>query len=236
MQRESFDVGSYVHVIQRGTRGLPIVRDNLDRFRFLLMLTHFNDKFASLNWYRDLLDEHLHESLVRPRAWPAQDRLVNIIAFALVENHFHLLLEELVQGGIARFMQRLGIGMTKKFNERYKERGSLFQSSYRSKTVSDDDYFRYVSVYVQVKNTFDIHPKGYRWVTGHFDEAYRWASAYPYASLMDYTGKFVRPIIGKEFLSSIYSPAEYRDFAKDVILGRHSLGDEVQEHRFGFFE
>jgi|SRR3989344_1243038 len=236
MQRESFDVGSYVHIVQRGTRGLPIVRDENDRFRFLLLLAHFNDQFTSPNWYRDLQDEKLQQSLTRPQSWPKQERLVNIIVFALVGNHFHLLLEELMQGGIARFMQRLGIGMTKRFNERYKERGSLFQSSYRSKTVSDDDYFRYVSVYVQVKNAFDMHPKGYRWASGHFDEAYKWASAYPYASLMDYNGKFVRPIVDNRFLSSIYSPAEYRDFAKDVILGRHSLDDEIKQHQIGFFE
>ncbi len=236
MRREDFDVDSYVHVVQRGTRGLPIVRDENDRFRFLLMLAHFNDQFASLNWYRDLQDEKLERSLVRPQSWPKQERFVNITAFALVGNHFHLLLQELMEGGIGRFMQRLGIGMTKRFNERYKERGSLFQGGYRSKTISDDDYFRYVSVYVQVKNAFDMHPKGYHWASSHFDEAYKWASLYPYASLGDYTGKFDRPIVEKEFLSSIYSTVEYREFAKDVILGRHPLDDEVEEHQNSFFE
>jgi len=133
-------------------------------------------------------------------------------------------------------MQRLGIGMTKRFNERHKEQGSLFQGSYRSKTIADDDYFRYVSVYIQVKNAFNMHPKGYRWASGHFDEAYKWASTYPYASLCDYVGKLDRPIVGKDFLSSMYSPIEYRDFAKDVILGRHPLDDESKEHQAGFFE
>ena len=115
MRKEDFTVGSYVHVVKRGTRGLPIVRDDADRFRFLLMLTHFNDHFASLNWYRDLVEENLHNYLSRPSHWPVQERLVNIIVFCLVENHFHLILEELIEGGIARFMQRLGTGMAKKF-------------------------------------------------------------------------------------------------------------------------
>jgi putative transposase len=236
MKRESLDVDSYVHVVQRGTRGLPIVRDDLDRFRFLLMLTHFNDQFAPLNWYRDLLDENLHKSLIRPQSWPTQDKLVNIVAFALVENHFHLLLQELVQGGIARFMQRLGTGMAKRFNERHKERGSLFQGGYRGKLVDDDDYFRYVSVYIQVKNAFDVHPKGYRWACAHFDQAYDWASAYPYASLGDYATGFDRPTIEKEFLSALYSPNEYREFAKDVILGRRIPDDALVLHQTGFFE
>lgn len=238
MRAESLDIDSYVHVVQRGTRGLPIVRDDLDRFRFLLMLTHFNDQFSSLNWFRDLQDEKLHKSLVRPQSWPKKERLVNIVAFALVENHFHLLLQELIQGGIARFMQRLGIGMAKRFNERHKEKGSLFQGGYRGKLVEEDDYFRYVSVYIQVKNAFDMHPKGYRWARGHFNEAYEWASTYPYASLGDHIGKLNRPIVETEFLSSIYTPDEYREFARDVILGRNSPDEDedIDTHHIGFFE
>lgn len=236
MRQEEISIDSYVHVVKRGTRGLPIVRDDSDRFRFLLMLTHFNDRFASLNWYRDLLDDELHNSLKRPQHWPEQDRLVNIISFALVENHFHLLLQELTEGGIARFMQRLGTGMAKRFNERHKEHGSLFQGGYRGKVVHNDDYFRYVNAYIQVKNAFDVHPKGYSWARDHFDDAYDWARKYPYASLGDYVGTFDRPIVNKEFLTSLYSPEEFREFAKDMILGRHPLEEEIKAHRSGFFE
>ena len=236
MHQEDIIVGSYVHVVKRGTRGLPIVRDDHDRFRFLLMLTHFNDSFSPLNWYRDLQDENLHNTLMRPLCWPAQDRLVNIIAFALVENHFHLLLEELAVGGIARFMQRIGTGMAKRFNERYKEYGSLFQGGYRGKIVENDDYFRYVSVYVQIKNAFDMHLKGYRWARDNFDEAYEWACTYLYSSLGDYFGIFDRPVVDKEFLSSLYTTKEYREFAEDVILGRNPSDADIEAHQLGFFK
>lgn len=57
-------------------------------------------------------------------------------------------------------MKRLGIGMAKKYNERYKEKGSLFQGAYRAKTIVDDRYFRYVSTYVQLKNALDMYPGG----------------------------------------------------------------------------
>ncbi len=221
MRKEPFGVGSYVHVIQRGTREMPIVRDEADRFRFLLMLTHFNDTFASPNWHRDLYDAHSHRTFERPPHWPVRDERVRLTAFALVENHFHLLLEEITEGGIAQFMHRLGTGMAKKFNERYGETGSLFQGSYRARTVDDDNYHRYVSVYIQVKNSFDVHPKGYAWARDNFDEAYAWATAYPYSSLGDYAGTFDRPIVDKELFASLYNPEEYREFSRDVILGRN---------------
>lgn len=235
MRKESFDVGSYVHIVQRGTRGLPIVRDEADRFRFLLMLTHFNDSFTSQNWHRDLHDAHIHRTFERPPHWPERDAHVLIAAFGLVENHFHLLLQEIKEGGIARFMHRLGTGMAKKFNERYGEKGSLFQGSYLARTVDDDDYFRYVSAYIQVKNAFDVHPKGYAWARNNFDEAYAWASTYPYSSLGDYTSSFERPIVDKEFLASLYSPEEYREFARDVILGRN-IPDDIDPDSTDSFE
>lgn len=236
MRKEDFTVGSYVHVVKRGTRGLSIVRDDTDRFRFLLMLTHFNDKFSSLNWYRDLMDDGLHNSLLRPPHWPKKEKLVNIIAFCLVENHFHLILEELVDGNIARFMQRLGIGMTKKFNERYDEHGALFQGAYRAKTIDDDRYFRYVNTYVQVKNTFDMYPGGQEHARKNFEHAYDWACAYPYSSLGDYAGNFERQIVEKTFLSSLFTPVEYKEFAKDVILEHYQPDDIEEKHQLGFFD
>ena len=236
MRKENYTVGSYVHVVKRGTRGLPIVRDDSDRFRFLLMLTHFNDSFSSLNWHRDLYESNMHRSFKRPEYWPEQERLVNIIAFCLVENHFHLILQELADGNIARFMQKLGTGMAMKFNERYGEKGALFQGAYRAKTISDDNYFRYVSAYIQLKNALDMYPGGQDSARNDFDRAYNWACAYPYSSLGDYTGSFNRPIVDKEFFKSLFSPKEYREFCKDFIYGRHPIDEIVQAHQSGVFE
>lgn len=235
MRKEEFTVGSYVHVVKRGVRGLPIVRDNTDRFRFLLMLTHFNDEFSPQNWYRDLVDAKVQHSLLRPPHWPAQERLVNIIAFCLVENHFHLILEELAEGSIARFMQRLGIGMAKKFNERHEEHGTLFQGAYRARTISDDRYFRYASVYVQLKNALDMYPGGNVSACKDFNRAYNWACSFPYASLGDYAGTFARPVVDTTFLSSLFTPTEYKTFAKDVILGRYQPDDSEIAFSSGFF-
>lgn len=235
MRKEEYSIDSYVHITKRGTRGLSIVRDDVDRFRFLLMLAHFNDEFAPQNWYRDLEDADLHTTIERPSSWPDQKRLVNIIAFCLVENHFHLILQELTGGGISRFMQRLGTGMAKRFNERHGERGSLFEGPYHAKTISDDYYFRYVSAYVQLKNAFDVYPGGYENAKKDFERAYDWACSYPYSSLGDYTGLFDRPIIEKEFLSSLFSPEEYRVFCKDLIEGRHPMDETILSHQTGLF-
>ena len=146
------------------------------------------------------------------------------------------LLQELTEGGVARFIKRLGIGMAKKYNERYKESGSLFQGAYRAKIISDDRYFRYVSAYVQLKNALDMYPNGHKSIQEDFNRAYDWACAYPYSSLGDYAGNFDRQIVDRAFHASLFTPVEYKEFAKDVILGRYELDDMENAHQSGFFE
>ena len=236
MRKEPFGVGSFVHVVKRGSRGLPIVKDEGDRQRFLLMLAHFNDTHMPLNWYRDLVDESVVGSFKRPSAWPDQEPLIAIHGFCLLDNHFHLLLEEIRDEGIAQFMKRLGVGMVKRFNEKYHERGSLFQGSYRAKTIDDENYLKYVSVYIHVKNAFDVYPDGYERACRNFDRAYAWAQKYPYCSLGDYSGEHTRPLIKKEMLGELFTTSEYDEFAKEMIQQRQEFQKEIREHAQGHFE
>lgn len=236
MRKEPFGVGSFVHVVKRGARGFPIVRDEDDRMRFLLMLRHFNDSYMPTNWYRDIIEGNLQRTFTRPSVWPEQKKTVYIHAFCLVENHFHILLEEIQEGGVAQFMQRLSIGMAKHFNEKYHERGSLFQGSYRSRTVEHENYLKYVSVYIQVKNAFDMFPQGYTYAVQNFETAFEWACVYAYSSLGDQLGICDRSIVEKDMLHSLITPGEYEAFAQEMIFEREQVLEEIAEHAKGHFE
>lgn len=221
MRKELFTVGSFVHVIKRGTRGFPIVRDDGDRWRFMLMLSHFNDHFHSDSWFRDLVDEEIAGTLKRASKWSEKKPLVAIEAFTLMSNHFHLILKEIEEGGISKFMHRVGTGMSNYANAKYKEKGTLFQGPYRSRTISDDSYFRYVGVYVMVKNTFELFPGGYEKACASFDVAWEWATHYPYSSLGHYAGAVNSPILENPFLKELFlTPSEFKEFSRDVLLGR----------------
>ena len=120
-------------------------------------------------------------------------------------------------------MQKLGQSMTNHFNEKYRQKGSIFQGSYKGRTVEDDNYFRYLAVYVMVKNPFELYPKGgLEGSRKNFDDAWDWAIDYPFCSLADYAGKRKNsPILEKGLLGEIFSkPSDFKNFAKDCILGR----------------
>ena len=121
MRREPYGVGSKVHVVKRGARGLPFLKDSADFHRMLLLLAHFNDKNSRQFWYRELDDEKKVYTLERASFWREKDPLTQIHAFCLHSNHFHLILEEILEGGISLFMQKIGNGIAGYVNEKYRE-------------------------------------------------------------------------------------------------------------------
>lgn len=234
MRKEPFGVGDFVHTLKRGGRGADIVLDSFDSWRFLQMLYHFNDAIHRENWYRDLEKAGLDHSLKRPDWWGEQKPVVKVAAFTLLDNHFHLLLKEIREGGITDFMQRLGLSMTKHFNERYDEKGSIFQGPYKSVTVTSDAQLRYLSVYIMVKNTFEMYPEGgLKGAFEDFEKAWEWAIQYPYSSLADYAGVRNSPIIDKDVLGEIFPTGEaFKKFARGSLAAYETSFKGVIEGLF----
>lgn len=225
MRREPFSVGSFVHVMKRGARGSAIVRDENDRWRFLKLLHYLNDAKVPRNWERDISREHIRDGFTRPEHWPKPEPYVSIVAFCLLDNHFHILAQELQEDGMSRYMQRLCTSMSLYSNTKYKERGTLFQSAYQSRTVDNDIYLQYLSAYIQVKNTFELAPRETR---RDFSALFSWAQEYPFASLIDYAGKRRAHIIKHALAAKLFpSFSEFERFARDVMAGRHERDERL---------
>jgi len=223
MRREPFTVGSYVHVTKRGARGLPITKTDSDKFRFARLLLFMNDLYKDETWERDTHSVHPFE---RPAHWPDQKPVVSVLAWTIMSNHFHLLLKEEVEGGVSLFMQRLCGSMTKHYNAKYSERGSLFQGAYHSKTITSDEYLRYVPAYIMTKNVFELHPQGYGFAEKNFEDAWRWAMLYPWSSFRYYAGQEQYGAeLNPDILEEFYTPSSFKKFSKDVIAGRAKLPD-----------
>jgi len=128
-------------------------------------------------------------------------------------------------------MQRSGIAMAKRFNEKYQEVGSLFQGRYQGKAIEQDEYLMYLSVYIQVKNAFEEYPGGLEKALQEFDKAYEWATNDSYNSLGDYAGKRNSPIIEKDVLGEFFpTPESYKTFAKQCML-RMNLDEKLSKLR-----
>jgi putative transposase len=214
MRIENYNVGSYLHIVKRGQRKQPITRDVSDQWRFLKLIKFLNDSNVAENWLRD------SKNLDRPDTWLPQKPLVKILAYCLMPNHFHLLVKEITKGGVTLFMKKLGNSMTGHFNLKYKEVGSLFQGSYKSKTIKEDRYLMYLAVYIMVKNPFELYPGGINKAVTEFDKAFEWIKTYPFVSLQDFLENRSLNIIEKDILKDLLPRNEFKEFAKDCIIGR----------------
>jgi len=230
MRVEPYGVDSILHVTKRGTRGMDIVRDAADRERFLRSLFYLNDTFNDDNWRKTIVGL---DSFARPVDWPEREPLVHILAWTLMPNHFHLLIEEIREGGMSKFMQRLCGSMSAYFNAKHKERGSLFQGSYKARTVSEDAHLRYLAFYIQVKNVFELYPGGLTKAIQNFDDAWKWALQYRFSSLPAYISKTGSPIIESNLLSELYpDPKAFKKEAHELLLTHmqhHDQADQFSE-------
>jgi putative transposase len=80
---------------------------------------------------------------------------VNIAAYCLMTNHYHLLLQT-PEANIARCMRHLNSVYTQRYNRRHKLDGQLFRGRYKSILVSDDSYLLQLVRYIH-KNPVKAH-------------------------------------------------------------------------------
>ena len=76
---------------------------------------------------------------------------LQLFAYCLMPNHWHLVVRPLVDGEMGRFGQWLGLTHTQRYNAHYQTTGEghLYQGRYKSFPVQDDDHFLLVCRYVE---------------------------------------------------------------------------------------
>lgn len=217
MRVEPYSIDSIVHVTKRGARGVNIVRDDDDRTRFVKSIFLLNDTHTDPYWHRATSHLPIFE---RPPHWPEREPLVHVLAWTLLSNHFHLLLQETREGGIAKFMQRLGGSMSMCFNLKYKEKGSIFQGGYHARVINEDAHMNYLAFYILVKNVLEMYPGGLVAAHENFNDAWEWASRYKFSSLPDLVSGTRTPITdgADNLLSGIIQKGDaFKNEARELL-------------------
>ncbi|MCR4280666.1 MAG: transposase, partial [Candidatus Komeilibacteria bacterium] len=154
-RKQTTENNEYYHVFNRGADKRNIFKDEIDYNRFLESLKYFNTKRPIFSIYTTKIRENFSaktvpEALISARGTTFSDAcLVDIIDFNLLPNHFHLILKQKIKTGIPLFMQKLGAGYTRYFNERYGKTGHLFQGPYRIKHLNYTEYYTWCRLYVR---------------------------------------------------------------------------------------
>lgn len=197
MARIKPQIGEFYHVFNRGVEKRKMFLTANDYARFLLCLKEFNCLDPIYSLYR--------EKQLPVEVKPLRKRkLVDIIAYCLNPNHFHLVLKQLAPDGISEFMKRIGVGYTGYFNYKNKRSGVLFQGSYKSVRIRSNSHLFYLSAYVN---------------DNHFIHGYskRGDRLWEYSSMIEYFGKNKTSLCSKEIILEHFnrSAKEYYDYVKE---------------------
>ena len=128
--------GAVYHVICRGNNRQAIYRDDEDRRRYLEKLSYY-----------------------------CQDKKVDLLAYCLMPNHVHLLLET-PEGNLSKIMQAFQTSYTVYFNKRHGRTGHVFEQRYKAMLVDKDNYLLQVSRYIHlnaVSAKLAERAQDYRW-------------------------------------------------------------------------
>jgi putative transposase len=173
---------SYYHVYARGINRQRIFREPADYEKFLRLFAR----------YLSLEETHNRNGLSFPNFYNKLD----LLAFCLMPNHFHLLVFQYQQGAMTEFMRSLLTSYSMYFNKKYKRSGPLFESRFKASLISDEAYLEHISRYIH------MHPRSWR------DYEY---SSLPYY-LQQVTDAWLRP----ERITDLFvTPTQYLNFLDD---------------------
>lgn len=203
---------SFYHIYNRGVEKRIIFLDERDYQRFLQTLYHyqFDKPVPSFSKRKGLNSQNFTQNTP----------IVEIIAFCLMPNHFHLLIKQCKENGVSEFMSKVINSYTKYFNARHKRVGPLLQGMFKAVSIDSDIQLMHVSRYIHL-NPFVSN------LTRDLDN-------YLYSSYPDYIGLAKGKICNKKPVLNLFKDSDdykefvvdHSDFAKEIEHMKHLLIEE----------
>jgi len=217
MERIPIEAGCDYHAYNRGTEKRDIFTSIADYFKFIHYLYIANDSRPF--HLKDAESEDFRET--------DRDPVVEILAFVLMRNHFHISVRPLIDTGMAKFMQKLLTGYTMYFNKKYSRSGALFQGRYKCKALSDAQYLPILVRYIHLNPVASFIDQDGR--TKSKDEIRDFLLNYRWSSLPDYVGlKNFPSIISRGPVDELFkTPADHMDFLLENVAPEEIIPQDL---------
>ncbi|KKR43088.1 hypothetical protein A2356_01945 [Candidatus Nomurabacteria bacterium RIFOXYB1_FULL_39_16] len=220
MRNIKFATGEFYHIYNRGVDKRDIFMDPEDVARFFVCMSFFNTRDPIGSVY-----EYSREELQFGSLASKKKKLINFVAFCLNQNHYHFILEPLVDDGIQKFMHRLSTGYTNYFNEKYKRSGSLFQGTYKAIHANSNEYLLHLSVYVNLN--YKVHKNLNK----------EWMKKLTISSFKEYVGEASKSFCAKGIvLEQFNSIKEYKSFCGTTLPEILRKKEEEKELKYMLLE
>lgn len=228
IKRPSIANGEIYHVVSRAIEGLKLFRDEKDYFRMVHDLFEFNNEnSASSNYRHWQVNAKLPRSVLGSLERKPRKMLVEILALCLMPNHIHLLLRQTKEGGISKFMRKIGAGYGGYFNKKHRRKGRLFDGRYKIVHIKNDKQLITVFIYIHTNPIAIIFPNWKEKGIKDLKQAVEFLENYKWSSYLDYLGNKNFPsLTSREFLIELMGKERgCKDFVDDWLRFKKELAD-----------
>lgn len=186
---------SYYHLYNRGVNRRSIFKDGQDYAVFLNLLKRYLGKKP--------------EKDKQGREYPWYRSDIQLLAYCLMPNHYHLLIYQKDTRAITRLMRGVCSSYTVYFNKKYQRVGHLFQDRFKATMIQTDPYLLHISRYIH------LNPEKYK--------------EWEFSSLRYYLGKKRAAWINPRRIMELFEGESYTAFLEDYKDHRKMLKEIASE-------
>lgn len=186
--------GEFYHLYNRGLEGKDIFSQRRDYSQFI----------NAFFYYQTQDPKPKFSSFRRSKLFPVDHskKIVDVVCYCLMPNHFHLLVKQLKDGGISEFMRKFLLSYIKYRNLKYNRQGPLLNGPFKAVRIESEGQLLHVSRYIHLNPLVSLLTKDLK--------------LYPWSSYHNYIGLENNANINKEeILSSFKTPKDYEQFVLD---------------------
>lgn len=190
----------YYHIFSRSIAKYQVFNDAEDFERILGLMniyryTEFGYKYSR---FKEL--EFTSQNAILKRLEAENDVLVEIVAYCVMPTHFHMVLRQLEDDGISKFLSKVLNSYTKHFNLKHRRAGPLWEGHFKNVLVASDEQLLHLTRYVHLNASS----------AGLVEDPLDWQ----YSSLSEYYGGVYNGICRfKEVIDM--PPKKYKKFVLD---------------------
>lgn len=143
----------HYHIFTRSIAKYVVFNNHHEYHRMIELIslnrfTDFNYRYSQFNKLKLITKQKIIQQLKYKN-----NKLVEIIAYCLMSTHIHLLVKQISDQGITKYMGRVLNSYSKYFNLKHKRSGPLWTSNFKNVKIETDEQLLHLTRYIHLNPT-----------------------------------------------------------------------------------
>lgn len=197
MRKDILANGEIYHVMNKSIAGFKIFQTEKDFLHMRNLIRYYTYAGVRQKYSQFVRDVNIHKEDIEEeidKFLSQKDKTVQIICYCLMPTHFHLVIKQLQDHGIEKFMSDVSNAYARHVNTKIERKGPLWVGRFQSVHVENDNYFTHLTRYVHlnpvtaglVKNASDWKWSSFLEYINQANEKYPFCD---YSGLIPFTGE-----------------------------------------------